>query len=398
VRCTRRRLFGAVAPFRLAATWLSIVAVWAPMKTASGQDRIRDLPLSQPTRISASSADLTSIGAAVVTPWGELAMTQPSDQQIVFVGESTLTRFGRRGEGPGEFRNPARIGIVGDSLWVSDIDLHRVSVIAVTHTPAATRPFAFPPAGADSRDTLMASVRAAYPWALYSDGSSLAVAVIGGSPERPSWAPASRVNQTPVVRIGRDGSFQRVVTWLPNSGCIQNVKVRNGSTSINIPIPFCARPVWDIAKDGSRVAMATALGDSAFRLVVVSAQGDTVLDKAVRSPAQAVPHRALDSTRNARIAAMPFPEAAEAYRRMDLPKTYPPVGQVICGQDGAVWAQIPDAEGRPSWLSIDRQGRIGGRIVLDPNVTLLAVTSNSVWAAESDADGLPGILRFRRLP
>jgi len=74
-----------------------------------------------------AGSDLSSPRALVVTDNGRLAVL---DQDRVFVlsPEGSLERtVGRRGEGPGEFVDPAAIGAVGDTIFVYDDGNRRLS-------------------------------------------------------------------------------------------------------------------------------------------------------------------------------------------------------------------------------------------------------------------------------
>jgi hypothetical protein len=65
---------------------------------------------------------LTFMRAAALAPDDRLYVLFPQERLIrAFAADgSVLLSFGGAGDGPGEFRNPATIGLLGDTLWLID--------------------------------------------------------------------------------------------------------------------------------------------------------------------------------------------------------------------------------------------------------------------------------------
>lgn len=85
---------------------------------------------SRPSR----GAELTAILAIAIAPDGRVFAPQPREGllRIFYADGKFIGVRGRPGEGPGEFRRMSGIGFVGDTLWVSDNALRRVSLFSST--------------------------------------------------------------------------------------------------------------------------------------------------------------------------------------------------------------------------------------------------------------------------
>src|SRR5690606_13882612 len=101
--------------------------------------------LTREIRIDGHEHDLvpferTSGGAIAVDEDGTIAISQTQDHVVRFFdadGEH-LGEFGGDGSGPGEFDSPTRLGWIGDSLWVYDPGLRRVTVLTSAREFART--------------------------------------------------------------------------------------------------------------------------------------------------------------------------------------------------------------------------------------------------------------------
>ena len=113
--------------YLLHAAALSLV-VAAP-RPAAAQPRwalAQELRIGSPER---RNYDLTWVNAIAVGPAGEMYVGQPQDRTIrVYDTRGAYLRtLGRRGSGPGEFQSIDGLGWKGDSLWVSDLALQRIT-------------------------------------------------------------------------------------------------------------------------------------------------------------------------------------------------------------------------------------------------------------------------------
>jgi hypothetical protein len=74
-------------------------------------------------------AGFTDIGGIAVDSEGLVYVLERRDRAVrVYDTSAQLVRtIGRSGEGPGEFRSPLLLGLLGDTLWVNDVGLRRVT-------------------------------------------------------------------------------------------------------------------------------------------------------------------------------------------------------------------------------------------------------------------------------
>ena len=76
---------------------------------------------------------LTSVGSVLAGADGRFYVTQPQDNTVRIYGKAgeLLGRFGRQGDGPGEFRGMSAMGWWAggkDTLWISDFQTRRVNL------------------------------------------------------------------------------------------------------------------------------------------------------------------------------------------------------------------------------------------------------------------------------
>ena len=78
---------------------------------------------------------------AIAIHRGLLYVTQSKETAVLVLttGGNTVRHIGRPGSGPGEFRAVSALGFVGDSLWVFDGILHRLSYFTSSGSLVSTR-------------------------------------------------------------------------------------------------------------------------------------------------------------------------------------------------------------------------------------------------------------------
>ncbi|HQW66021.1 MAG TPA: hypothetical protein PLJ23_03220, partial [Gemmatimonadales bacterium] len=126
---------GATSRVGFATQSLLLGVLLAPFPLSSQQ--VTGAPLPKMTavpdiRISPEQHDLTDVGFIAWARDGSIAIGQAQDQAIRYFNAQgdPIGRIGRSGEGPGEFRMMLRAGWLGDTLWVFDNMLRRVTLIA----------------------------------------------------------------------------------------------------------------------------------------------------------------------------------------------------------------------------------------------------------------------------
>lgn len=344
--------------------------------------------------ISATENDLSPIGWLAVASDGTLAISQPQDHNIRFFSSAgrSAAAFGRKGKGPGEFETPNFHGWIGDTLWVSDIDTKRVTVISPSRTLLRTQ--LWPPGIRFREGTTgpLPSFIFAVPWAMYRDGTFLTFAYLA-TETLPAWMQRPPNGFQPFIRVRADGLFQRVVHWIlePNKSCYV------GSPAGQASRPFCFQPFWSVSRAGGVV---TVVGlersdpeTDYVRTVAVSSTGDTLFSRVMPVGRVRIPRAVADSAKDSFVRqqwrGVPAPS-------LDLPETFAPYLQAIIARDErSMWLERGVTLGERVWDIFDMSGQPVGTIRVPRNVEIRAVTLERVWAAERDQDGLESIVIFR---
>ena len=177
--------------------------------------------------------------ALTTDPSGMIYVSDYTGSQVLrFDKNGNFTKkLGGRGEGPGEFARPGRLGWRGDTLWIHDESLLRLSLYADGQL-VETVP---------TRSTGLS--RPASVLAILGDGS-LVVTPIGGVDPTNPWAPI------PVVRVARDGSGSDTLATLQGGAAklvLHDVAGPGTRMFINSPLAEAAqRPGPSAAPAGQR--------------------------------------------------------------------------------------------------------------------------------------------------
>jgi hypothetical protein len=153
---------------------------------------------------------LVSIPEVSLGADGRIYVGQARDLQIrVYSPDGRLlTRIGRKGEGPGELMSINSIGLRGDTLYVSDFRLQRLSFFAPDGTFLTSQQWASTRIDGGAVRGGMATLVTGAPQVLLPDGSGLSepglrISVSGAGPTRP---PSVTTTPRMVVRATTDAS------------------------------------------------------------------------------------------------------------------------------------------------------------------------------------------------
>lgn len=372
-------------PFR-ATMWSLTLSLLASSLHAQAPTR---LAVAREVLVEVDEADLTDIGTAVLLRSGDLVLTQFRDGVLRRVGaRGGVTVIGRKGSGPGEFQIPTLAGTMGDTLWVGDVGLRRVSFFGPDRTFIRTVPY--PSAGAASVPTMRWEM--VLPLGFGRDGALLAEGMHAPQAPRPAGLTAAQWAGSAIVRLAPNGALQRVVAWLPPFRCSENVPVPRGDVIVRIP--FCASTPRHVDQEGERIAMAVAGPGDVTHVVVLAATGDTLFAKALRLPVLPIPAALRDSARSetAQRTGARGPEFDQVMAR--IPSTYPAISRILNGRDGSTWIEVPVAGAEREWQRLDARGTVTGAVRLPQAATVWAAERTTLWATETDADGLMRVVRF----
>lgn len=368
------------------ASWLCWVRLATLLVVGFPISAQRPLRVVLEAEVNGEGEDIAELLAAVPLPNGGLALTDGSDARIRLIDRNgaIAATIGRPGSGPMEFRRPDVLGLRGDSLWVFDRALQRLTVVSLSSRqgrsevwPVSLRsldgstvvsspnPVGFPVAGARMSAGIVqgggaaAQVRAAY--ARHSDDGVLVLPLI----DRPL--------------------SQRCSTTLPN-----------GRRFLN---PLCALPLSAVSPDGTRLVIAEPAWPGgptgAVSLRAVAADGRQIWASTIRLPGLSIPAATRDSVVAARRSdASLAPYTAQMRAALDQTRFFPIARWLVVGGDHLV-AFGAEFGGRNRWYLIDMQGRLRGSVDLGAGERMVGLTSDGYWSVRPDSDGFSDLRRYR---
>lgn len=346
-------------------------------------------------RIDGYDAVLTRITSLALSPQGVLAVPQVNEGRVILVGPDgdVRTTFGRQGEGPGEFLHPNRVGWMGDTLWVADSRLQRLSFYSDDGSLARVMMYrrAVPRPG-DSHGLSLYLGHFMSPRAVYADGSRM-FSVIGNAPDTQEGSGNALLIVSPADTI------ERLVLREPAPVEPHLVPFSNGNLRGAVPVPYVFQPTTVVSPDGMRNAVLQTAGDT-FTLTVRDHIGTTQWRHQYVHPRRAVPAQVRDST----IAAASAQDAVQwgkAERlvadrlRERIPDRFPPVQDVFIANDGTIWVALwPRADGTRPWLRLTSSGDPIDIVTVASDVSLEVANSTVVWGIERDRLDVESLLAF----
>jgi hypothetical protein len=328
----------------------------------------------------------------VGAPDGTLYVLESQDRHVRVFGPdgARLGTRGRPGEGPGEFTLPTAIGLVGDTLWVRDAGMQRISWFdrdgALVHeTPGMTLPVETDVPGM----ALSVVIGDPLPGGLV--GSTQTRVMGGGAADRPY--------RVPVVRFDRQGAIVDTVRWdTIDPGPV----VRVGGRALHPPALRPRSPVVVQRPSGERVEVHWSDGGRILEVLSLAPSGDTTARttlgyEPIPVPAHVrdsllVPSEGMGSFFGVSDAAF---EAAMA-SGLELPDHRPPLRSMHVGADGSVWIEL---EGPPAewttWVMLGPDLSPRGRIDLPPRMRPRYIDGWVHWMVELDEMEVPWLVRIR---
>ena len=350
--------------------------------------------LTQELRIDGHEHDLVpfhplSGGSLAVADDGTIAFVQGQDHRIRFFSEAgePLGDFGRAGQGPGEFVSVSRLGWMGDTLWVFDMRLRRLTLVDPAQRLARTMP-APPYARPTPRDEgRIPGSEYLIPHATYADGSVTALVLPTFGEGAPEF-----VNRLLLAAVDPQGTIQQVMAAVPAGpeGYLRNG--RGGSMAR----PFWSRSHVDVSRDGDVIAWSRGVADETDPHLLVTAvrpSGDTLYARSYRLEPIPVPGAVLDSVIG--LAAKRNPDYRSQLLQMKEERiVYPPVQEMVAGRDGTVWIALADREGERPYLVLDPRGDPIGRVAVPARSRIAEAERGRIWVVERDEFDVESLVRY----
>jgi hypothetical protein len=391
---------------------------------------------------SVDGADaLSGINALETDARGTIYVAQWSQPWIsVFDSKGNpLGRIGQGGQGPGEFvQQVTRLGWKGDTLWAAELSgpVHLFSQdgkeFGQVRFKAAVR---------NEGSSFSAGP-------LLRDGSLLGSRTLQGKVEDVNrFMTADRV---PLLRFSRTGQILdtiAMVGWTSERYMIVTSDLPGGGTGrgpVVHPLQDWVGEEWlpvATRKDGAAVILIgnvtlhdgllsgfTTLNrffppEATFDLLAIGIRGDTILKRTVVYRPEPITQIDQEWIRDvfARTRAGEFypaglrpphgPEMVERQRRIaaeavTFPRYFPPVRQIVAGDDGTLWLL---REYRPDrsdlWEIYDGSGGLLGSVMISngksnanpmkPRLQILRATHDEIWGVTVDDLDVPQLHRFR---
>ena len=220
-----------------------LVSCSAPETVAP--DPLRRLEVA--TVIDGAQRDLVPIGWLAVSPGGRLAVAQQQDGivRLFDTAGTALGQAGRTGDGPGEFREISSGGWLGDSLWIIDGLLRRLTILGATG--ALVRSVALPmPDSAGARVAIPGLVT--YSAAGFAAGDTVIGYVPAGGAREASGLDPRRAT---LVLMTLQGITSGVITQLGEDRSRVPIVAEGFSPGSVMRTPFHAIPLWALSAGGA---------------------------------------------------------------------------------------------------------------------------------------------------
>ncbi len=372
---------------------LALVAPSMSQAQVSGAPQILSLTLDQTYSTALPNNELLlEVSAIAIRADGIAYVLDRSSASIVQFGQNgrAIRVFGRKGDGPGEFRSPYRLGLLADTLWVSDRTHRRVSFFSADGRFLKSENIMSPAS---------ASSAASAPIALTKQGFAIAIpgsVTVGKEPivER----------SVPIVRISRKSQAVDTITVMHYSDRQPVIQLSVGRTSY-LTDPMPERPLRVVSPDGRLVLVVERTSRTQqvgyARVLIFDSDGRQRLAKTYRTTPVSVSKISRDSILARYVAAYKssFPSELATKQAvsnaLQLPEFYPSISSAGITNDGRFYLAMP-SDGTPvRWTVFSERGDELFAFDLPRESQVVSMAAQFVWVMSTDHDGVNTISRHR---
>jgi len=347
------------------------------------------------------AAPLTSVQHITMGPDGNSYVVDIEEDRIDVFDQTGLyvRTIGRRGSGPGEFRIISSLGWIGDTLWVADQALRRITLF--TRDGALLE--VLPPLVIGSPRTS----RGFRITALLGDGS----AVLS---EAYDYSTYTRIATTgyALIRASLSGEVLDTLRFISIREALMIVAT-NGGGLTQMRQPWTHRDLLAISRSGDQiVVLERPPGAHEYILHSLDIDGAIRFSRTVPYEPIPLPQSAVRDWVDARAKELvnrrTFENRRAAQRaimgRLYRPRFFPPVPNVsrgagrralLVGIDGTIWVQRWSRGSQDSWEVFDHTGAPLAQVHVPDSIVVHEVSADYVWAVEIDAFDVPTIVRYR---
>lgn len=343
--------------------------------------------------------DFTRVPHAVFGPDNRLAVSQPQDFSVLLFDLSKpgkpIAAFGRRGQGPGEFSEPGRMGWIDRTLWVADRGRPRVELFDLNGKSLASNLFD-PPASSKlfryvaPTAVLADSVFAYYPTII---GFAIGPSKTAEDPVFPVLLQRKKITKVDTIALPR----------LLGQRLVIRGDLRDGEVTAITSQPFSDRTFFRSGANGRAMLLVLQSGPEvpAGRALVrvISQNGKDTFRRVLDLRPRAISNQEWDSvvttlaTQYKDAWSTPAKARTGLHEALLRPKFRPAVSAAILGQDGTVWLRLEqERSGKAQWVLLSSLGRDLGTVELPSSIRLMDATASRVVGVRTDSDGVDHVM------
>ena len=332
------------------------------------------------------SADLqlSDVTALHFARRGEILLVDRSQQAVLRLDSlgRTLPPLARAGDGPGEVRRAFALGWLGDTLWVADAILRRLTYYSADLKFLRTQP---------DQDRCGAS-----PMALVLGNRCLVLRDHARPPteDDPPAFPMVLTTGSPPLVLDTIGllAAERL-----------RMRIRYADAEVQLRQPFSDVPLLAVDQDGRGLAWIDRQPDPGHptSFTITWIDGQTRVRHTVHAPFVPVPlpKTAIDSalTHGPRLGRLPPTVSDSVPRHLYRPQNRPAVLVGLFDDRHRLWLRVPDATTttESTWRVVDRAGREVTSVLLPRPFRPFAIRGHRLLGTALDDDDVPMLLQYR---
>ncbi len=340
-----------------------------------------------------------SVAAMAMGPQGRLYSLHRSEEAVRrWNADGTPAgSIGRGGEGPGEFTRPSDIGFFGDSLWVWDDWVYRLSYFDLdgAFLGSLSPRIELGTGGTGSPPRPDRPLR---------DGSFVGVAPMG-SEEIAKGA----LTEIPYVRMNAEGQPSTPI-WTRPVEMHDALAIASGPYTLFLSQPFGDDHLVLTTGTGILVAnrrVRTGEGAAAVRVTRIGLDGDTVFSATAPYEPEPLGAARVDSVVAGLASQLERAFDGEGVREPEIraalfrPDHLPAVKALVEAADGAIWLERFDpvvneaGAALTEWWVLDAAGAPLGRAWTPAGLDVRLIGDDELWGVESDEMDVQYIVRYR---
>jgi hypothetical protein len=366
---------------------LVALALGATPPAAGQQGHPVNAVLVQEIGLDETALVFDHVSGLAVGAQGQVIVAEPRLGLVRLIDSGTLQYrvLGGRGSGPGEFRTPTAVGLVGDSIWVWDPGLARLTLFDPDLGVAWTRSLPF----VGSPVTPLAAGGFVGPGLVASAGSepSRRLWIVDGDGENVRDSLSLRSGDAPIVLQSRGVRNQ---IWQPWSDATIWAASPRGDGFVVVDRPTTGPPV-------ARVRRYDAAGREAWAVNVL--YDPMPISRAdIRAMAELISSGAREFAER-RAIPIDLSEFSASYvaRQLHVPARMPPVSAAVINTSGRVYLRgpVPPGSSEAVFRIVDSDGQVFSGLRLPEDFTLFHADDASLWGTRRDSQGRISVVHYR---